>query len=166
MDVDKEEEKEEQEVIDIINEYNRQFDWGNQIEIKLQDMQKLSSILVTGRGVHMVINYLIQYCKPLEKSVFLIAPFTFAYSFHKLPFFNFIGKLQDGAQMKFSCDISGFYTYAQMRDLLRLIAGQYPTAEVTISGISNKSSKTCNWGTGNRVVNVLKMGYDGKVLIN
>ena len=46
MEVDKDEEKEDQETIDIINEYNRQFDKGGQYEIWLQDMQKLSSIQI------------------------------------------------------------------------------------------------------------------------
>lgn len=38
MEVDKDEEKEDQETIDIINEYNWQFDRGGQYEIRLQDM--------------------------------------------------------------------------------------------------------------------------------
>ena len=59
MEVDKDEEKEDQETIDIINEYNWQFDKGGQYEIRLQDMQKLSSIQIQGLGVHMVINYLL-----------------------------------------------------------------------------------------------------------
>jgi len=39
-------------------------------------------------------------------------------------------------------------------------------AEIAISAISNKSSKTCNWGTLNKAINVLKMNYEDEVVIN
>lgn len=102
----------------------------------------------------------------MEKSVFLVAPFSFAFSFHKLPFYNYLGKMYEKDVMKYTCDISGFYTYIQMKELLKLIHSVHGKVEIVISAISNKSSKTCNWGTGWGTINVLRMNYKEEVIIN
>jgi hypothetical protein len=72
-------------------EYNRDIGITKSVNLKIADRTLATMISLEGKYIQGFLNLLIRIQKPSEKTVFIVAPYSFAFSTHKLPYFTYSG---------------------------------------------------------------------------
>lgn len=128
---------------------------------------KASLIRIQGRGIQLVLNILLSCIKPSTKSLRLWAPFPFKNSVYKTPFITYLGenlgKKAKNGNKRYCCDMLGFYSAQEMREVLKLVLSKNDGGYSEVSSKTLKSSVALNWEKEVKPVNRMRVEEGNQV---